>query len=142
MSDIKTVSLENFKEDVTLYKNQKVRISEFQFFVLTDMIYDDYYLQVGPRGGVAVCYGKNKKLTIGHYPFINATAIGGVEFKASGSWGHSTIFPGAHSMPRILANMEKVIVSNLKQYKRTYDNSAARLEKVQKLSKEYPEYSL
>lgn len=142
MSEIKTISLEDFQEDVTPYKSQKVRIKEFQFFSLSDMLYDDYYLQVGPRGGVIVCYGKNKKLSVGHCPFVKGGAISGVEFRTSGSWCASTIFPPAHKLPRLLAVMERGLAANLKQYKKTYDSAKTRLEKVQKLSEEYPEYSL
>lgn len=142
MDDITTISLEELIENVDEYKNQKVRVNEFAFFTNSTMIYDDYCLQIGPRGGVTVCYGGGKSLTVGLSPFKDADPEEGVWFKASGSYYKSLIFPTRKEIPRVLTNIEKSMKESVKQYKQTYDRAKARLDKVAELVEEYPEYSL
>ena len=142
MTDITTVSLKTLQEDISSLKNKKVKLKEFAFFVNSTMVHDDYYLQIGPRGGVVVYYGKSKQLNVGHYPFADATPEKGVVINQSGSYYSSNIFPPRKEVPRVLSQAEKCLRETVKQYKKTYDRANERLDKIIELGKEYPEYSL
>lgn len=142
MSDIIEIPLEDFKKNRESLKNSKVKIKEFKFFINSAMAYDDYYLLIGPRGGVTVHYGKGKTLNTGYLPFKNSGPNTGVMHQGGGAYRKTLIFPSARGLPKALAKLEKSLTETVRQYKKTYDNANTRLKRLQKLSEEYPEYSL
>lgn len=141
MSDIEVVSLEEIQNNLENYHSKKIRISEFQFYVTTEMVYEDYYIQIGPKGGSAIHYDQGrKKVTLGSRLLNKANLTDGVH--VSGGWKTIVALPSRKQLPKILREIEDGLVRNVKQYKTTYDNAAARLERINKLNEEYPELSI
>lgn len=144
MSDIIELPLKDLQDNFEDYKGKKVRIAEFLFFATNNSIFDDYYLDIGPRGGIIVRYARSQRLSIGQASVLSGSVDGGIEFVTGSGWRavRTVIFPPAPKMPKLLAAKEKELRAVVEQYKKTYHNAEKRLEAFIKINEKFPEYSL
>lgn len=145
MSDIQTVPLKELQDHIKEYKGQKVRIAEFMFFATSNAIYEDYYLVIGPRGGVTVHYATNgKTLNLGLAALKRGSVEEGIVHKVKSRYYTSNVlvFPPMSKVPGLMAKQEQLLRANLEQYEKTYLNAKERLDNFIKLNEKFPEYSL
>ena len=146
MDDIVTVPLKTLQDNLNEYKKQKVKIAEFIFYVTGGMIYDDYYITVGPSGGVTINYDGGKKLSVGKAAIEDGTLDKGIVHTRSQPCGYgktrTVVLPPHRQVPKLLAQAEKQLIKSVAQYDKTLKSTIVRLEKITELSNKFPEYSL
>lgn len=143
MDDIETVTLEQFRNNMKAYKGKKVKLLDYPVFLNDNCVHVDYHIEVGPRGGTTVKYASKGSCNVPSKAFTES-GEGDVKTAEKHGWyiKERVYFPAAKSLPAYLVRAEKAARKNLKQYEKTFLRAKKRVELLEQLNEQYPEYSL
>lgn len=138
------VSLKTFVNNFKSYRNKEVVLVDYPIFTYDEVVYDEYVLKVGPRGGIKVCYSNNKTLNVTVSSFKNAyESCRQVTKINSGYYGGSTtIFPTVKQMPNVIKSYLTSLREKEAKYKRLYEKAESKVQKFNKILESYPEYTI
>jgi hypothetical protein len=118
-------------------------------------LYEDYYILVGPRGGLTVHYGEGSKSILSVEVLKGGSVETGIIRTNKNNHLVMTGFPPMTVIPKQLVFIEKkqntitdkckAVYENSKKqntatskYKAIYENSKKRLEHIEKLTEQFP----
>jgi hypothetical protein len=141
MQEVLVVPLATLQADIKAYAGKKVSVAELLFFYTSTMVYANYYLQIGPQGGVTVHHGKGTT-TLKMSSITEGSVESGITYTYGADTRRTVGLPPMKDVPKLLMQFEKEHAAATKQYETTYLRSKARLDSIKELVEKYPEYSL
>lgn len=142
------VSLENFidtclSNDFSTLKNKKITLHECPFFVNTQAIYDNYYIEVTKHNCIYIRYGKDgkKSVEVDRYSFDKRRNKNNGLYYNARKYSSSILgLPSIKMVPTVLGKLKTAAEENAKTYKKCYEGATERLNKINELLVQYPEH--